>query len=208
MEDKVLASKMEHFKTEQRENEDEMVLSSSIELFLFYRQTLANCGRLSTKKVFLDLVKMYQKWLDAYMHVIIQKFPREERRPSLEDIRVACIIINTSDYCFTTIEQLEERVIDTIDKELRSLITFQAELDSFMSTSSTGLQLLVKLVENTTEAHFLSMARRPWSTLASVGDQSEHITQFAQTLSPIIQLIRKMFSGSKFFKIFCDKFTE
>lgn len=64
MEDKIMAEKMDYFRTEIRVNEDEFVLTSSTELFLFYRQTLVNCSRLSTKKVFLDLVKMYQKWLD------------------------------------------------------------------------------------------------------------------------------------------------
>jgi vacuolar protein sorting-associated protein 53 len=64
MEDKVLVEKIEHYKADIDVNEDEMVLSSSTDLFMFYRQTLANCGKLSTKKVFLDLVKMYQKWLD------------------------------------------------------------------------------------------------------------------------------------------------
>jgi vacuolar protein sorting-associated protein 53 len=145
---------------------------------------------------------------DLDTHVLLGKFPKDERRPTQEDIRVACLVINTSDYCCATITQLEERVLETIDKELRSLISFQTELDSFTTTSATGLQILVRLVENTTDPQFLAMTRKQWSSIASVGDQSEHITQFAQTLSPSIMLIRKMFSGGKFFKMFCDKFAE
>jgi hypothetical protein len=63
MEDKVLNDKVDYWENESRINDDEFVLTSSTELFIFYRQTLLNCARLSTKKVFLDLVKMYQKWL-------------------------------------------------------------------------------------------------------------------------------------------------
>lgn len=71
-----------------------------------------------------------------------------------------------------------------------------------------GLQTLVRLVENSLEGPLLNMTRRSWSTLASVGDQSEHISAVASILSPIILLIRKQFSGGKFFKGFCDRFAE
>lgn len=92
---------------------------------------------------------------------------------------------------------------------MKSLISFQAEIESFMSVSATGLQILVKLVENTTEHLFLAMTRKQWSSIASVGDQSEHITNIAQTLAPTISIIRQLFSSTpKFFKLFCDKFTE
>lgn len=208
MEDSLLATKFAGYPSDSRVNEDEMVLVSSTDLFLFYRLTLMNCAKLSKKKTFLDLVKMYQKWLDTYMHILVEKFPKDERRPTQEDVRNTCLIINTSEYCLNTAMGLEEKVLEIIDKDLRSLVSFQPERDTFLTTSATGISLLVRLVENTNDAHFLAMTRRHWQTLASVGDQSDHVTQIAYGLTPSILLIRQVLGSGKFFKLFCDKFTE
>jgi hypothetical protein len=140
---------------------------------------------------------------------MILKLPKDERKPNQAEIKTTCIIINTSDYCCLTINQLEEKILETIDIELRPMISFETEIGSFLLVTATSIQILVKLVENTADAHFMAMTRKSWASLASVGDQSEHITQIAQTLSPSIMLIRKMFvNTSKCFKLFCEKFAE
>lgn len=75
MEDKALATKFGDYRVD-GSTEGEGVLSSSVDLFMFYSQTLANCAKLSTNKPFLDLVKMYQKWLDEYMQTLTAKLPK------------------------------------------------------------------------------------------------------------------------------------
>nr|KAJ3412643.1 Vacuolar protein sorting-associated protein 53 [Polyrhizophydium stewartii] len=52
------------------------------------------------------------------------------------------------------------------------------------------------------------MTKRPWGTLPAVGDQSEHITAIAATLSQNIKIIRATIASSKYFRLFCDKFAE
>jgi hypothetical protein len=71
-----------------------------------------------------------------------------------------------------------------------------------------ALNALVRSVENTLDAALISMTRKSWGTIASVGDQSDYITSIGQTLSTIIPIIRKHFFQPKFFKSFCDKFAE
>lgn len=106
MEDQIIGEKMESFKRSLGEVE-EGVYGSSLELFLFYRQTFANCAKLSTGKPFLDLCKLYQKWLDKYKELILSKLQRDERRiPNEEDLWTMCTIMNTSDYCGTTAAQV------------------------------------------------------------------------------------------------------
>ena len=95
-----------------------------------------------------------------------------------------------------------------IDKDFKSLVSFEVERDAFVAASMAGIQRLVKLVENANEPAFLAMTKRPWGSLPSVGDQSEHITQFALVLKPMILLLKQVFTGGKFFKTFCDKFVE
>ena len=70
-----MSEKFDGFRRNLGEIEDG-VFTSSFDLFLFYRQTFANCAKLSTGKHFLDLCKMYQKWLDKYKDLLMTKLPR------------------------------------------------------------------------------------------------------------------------------------
>ncbi|KAI8896468.1 Vps53-like protein, partial [Globomyces pollinis-pini] len=208
MEDQVLKSKFEGYNKSLGEIEDG-IFSSSVELFLFYRQTFANCAKLSTGKPFLDLCKMYQKWLDIYKDVLLGKLFKDERRPlSPEDITLVCGIINTSDYCNGTSEQLENKLGETIDEKMKTLVSFSAEMEGFLTTTATAIQSLVKGIENTLEPAFNLMSKKSWSSLATVGDQSEHITMIAGILQTNIPLVRKQIASQKFFRTFCDKFVE
>ena len=86
---------------------EEGVYGTSLELFLFYRQTFANCGKLSTGKPFLDLCKMYQKWLEHYKELLLSKLSKDERKvPNNDELLQICSILNTSDYCGITTGQV------------------------------------------------------------------------------------------------------
>lgn len=54
-----------------------------------------------------------------------------EGRANLNEIKTACMILNTAEYCQNTSLQLEERVRDTIAAEFKEDISFQAERDTF-----------------------------------------------------------------------------
>lgn len=103
---------------------------------------------------------------------------------------------------------MEEKLAETISKEFSSLVSFTTEIEGFGATTGMALVSLVRSVENTLDAALISMTRKSWGTIASVGDQSDHITSIGQTLSTIIPIIRKQFVQPKFFKSFCDKFAE
>lgn len=75
MEDQVMQEKFDGFRRNLGELDDGIYMSSS-DLFLFYKQTFTNCAKLSTGKPFLDLCKMYQKWLDKYKDLLLSKLPK------------------------------------------------------------------------------------------------------------------------------------
>lgn len=106
MEDQVMTEKFDGFRRSLGDCE-EGVFASSFELFLFYRQTFANCAKLSTGKPFLDLCKMYQKWLDLYRELLQSKLPKDDRKiPTEAELVMLCTVLNTSDYCGSTSGQV------------------------------------------------------------------------------------------------------
>jgi hypothetical protein len=51
----------------------------------------------------------------------------------MQEIKNACIVLNTAEYCQSTSLQLEERVKGRIDDNLQDEISFQPERDHFTS---------------------------------------------------------------------------
>ncbi|KAJ3271836.1 Vacuolar protein sorting-associated protein 53 [Terramyces sp. JEL0728] len=208
MEDHNLSEKFEPLKLALGEME-EGIYSSSVDLFLSYRQTFGTCAKLSIKKPFFDLCKMYQKWLNKYKDCLCAKLPKDDRKLLSEDELVnLCAIINTSDYCTATTTQLEEKLIETIDTDFKTLVSFATESEAFATTTATALLVLVKTVENYFGNALNILSKKNWSALSSVGDQSEHVTLIAQVLSQNIPIIRRSLTNQKHFRSFCDKFVE
>ena len=54
-----------------------------------------------------------------------------EGRANLQEVRTACIVLNTAEYCQTTSLQLEERLKDKISPELKEDISFEPERENF-----------------------------------------------------------------------------
>ena len=54
-----------------------------------------------------------------------------EGRVNVQEVRNACVILNTAEYCQNTSLQLEERIKGRIDDQYKEDVTFQAERDGF-----------------------------------------------------------------------------
>ncbi len=55
---------------------------------------------------------------------------REDKKSySDEDIRIICLLTNTADYCWTTIAQLEEKLIEKIKEEYKAQVKMTDERD-------------------------------------------------------------------------------
>ena len=99
------------------------VLPSSTELFYYYRETLERCAKLSTKGPFLDLCKVYKKWLRVYAEEVLggslmfsgrtdpRRSSSSDGRLSLRDIGNACLVLNTADYCSETTTQVRLAIL-------------------------------------------------------------------------------------------------
>lgn len=51
----------------------------------------------------------------------------------MQEVKNACVILNTAEYCQNTSLQLEERVKVKISEEFKEEITFQSEREGFSS---------------------------------------------------------------------------
>jgi hypothetical protein len=114
---------------ELKSSTDEQVLPSSVELFVSYKESLTHCNSITSKKPLLDLSKVFGKYLQMYAEFLTAIIPTTFEE---SDVRLICLILNTCDYCSTTILQLEEKIKEKIDEEYKESVTFSAENDSMI----------------------------------------------------------------------------
>src|SRR5271170_3548348 len=105
--DKQLLSRISQYRQKPPKSPDEefssqQVISSSTELFNFYRQCLTQCAKLSTGQPLADLSRVFGKYLDQYAQHVLLYYISERptggspsRMASVEDI---ILVLNTADY--------------------------------------------------------------------------------------------------------------
>ncbi|ORX86055.1 hypothetical protein BCR32DRAFT_290282 [Anaeromyces robustus] len=190
-------------------DESAMLLGSGTELYMYYRQALNQLSKMSNTKPLFDLYNIFGKYLLNYSSFMSSKLPKDDRKTAVEnEIRICTLILNTSDYCYTTTSQLQSRVIELIDTKYKEKIDFSNQQDSFMNTITSSIKSLVRTIELLIDPYMITMAKINWSNIESVGDQSNYVTEIGNNIFNYIKKIKENINNNRYFKVFVDKFTE
>ena len=190
----------------------QMVMSSSTELYSFYRLTFAQCAKLSTGAPLLELSKVFSKYLDQYAQQVLLSNISERpsgqtpsRFPCIED---TIIVLNTADYCYNTCTQLEEKIKSRVDDPLRNNVDLQSQADAFMGVASASIRGLVRKVEVDLEPAWREMRNSGWSKLQSVSDHSGYVTELLQRVKTRAREILINLHKAQYARAFCDNLVE
>ncbi|MCJ1306432.1 Vacuolar protein sorting-associated protein 53 [Agyrium rufum] len=190
----------------------QMVIPSSTELFNFYRLTFAQCAKLSTGARLVELSKVFAKYLDLYAQQVlffnISERPTGQtpsKVPTTEDI---ILVLNTADYCYTTCNQLEERIRSRVDDGLKEEIDLQSQADAFMGVASASIRSLVRRVEIDLEPVWREMRNIGLNKLQSVSDHSSYVDDMQRRITVRSSEILAMLHKSQYARAFCDNLVE
>ena len=190
----------------------QMVISSSIELFNFYRLTLAQCAKLSPGAKLVDLTRVFMKYLDQYAQQVllyhISERPTGQTPSKLPQISDLVLVVNTADYCFNTCNQLEEKIKVRIDESFRSSIDLQSQADSFMGIASATVRALVRRVEIAIEPAWREMRNVAWNKLESVGDHSSYVDELLRRIKGKSAEVLGILHKQQYARAFCDNLVE
>ena len=182
------------------------VLPSSADLFLLYRQTLSQIAKLSTGAPLVDLSSVFGRCLQIYADQILNEILREKHS---DTVFSACLVLNTSDYCFATVAQLEDRLKRRLaDSDLREQITFEKERNIFLTVANSALRTLGQMVQREWEYGFRVMSNTNWATIEEVQDRSTYVPDLESALQNGAALILPKLEKEKYKRIFCDKLVE
>ncbi|KMU90982.1 Vps53 protein [Coccidioides immitis H538.4] len=175
----IMKYRQQPVKPKDEEFTPQLVIQSSTDLFTFYRHSLAQCAKLSTGNSLAELSKVFSKYLDQYAQQVLLFHISEKasgqtpsKTPSLEEL---IMVLNTGDYCYSTCNQLEEKIKGRVDETFKQTIDLQSQADSFMGIASAVVRILVRKVELELEPAWREMRNIAWSKLDAVGDQSSYV---------------------------------
>ncbi|KAL9125577.1 MAG: hypothetical protein Q9217_005242 [Psora testacea] len=190
----------------------QMVISSSTELFNFYRLTLSQCARLSPGARLVELAKVFAKYLDQYAQQILWYHLSERpsgqtpsKTPNIEDM---ILVLNTADYCYNTSMQLEEKIKGRVDSDLQSGIDLQSQGEAFMGIAAATVRALVRRVEVDMEPTWREMRNTGWSKMENVGDQSPYFSEMIRRINTRAGEILGMLHKQQYARAFCDNLVE
>ena len=197
-------------KPEDEEFHAQLVISSSTELFTYYRHSLAQCSKLSTSGSLAELSKVFAKYLDQYAQQVLLNYlstgPNASAKVlSVEDL---ILILNTADYCYTTCNQLEEKIKSRIDENHKASVDLQSQADSFMGIASAAVRGLVRKVEVELEPCWREMRNSPWNKLENVGDQSSYATELLFRIKAKSEEIVSLLHKQQYARAFADHLVE
>ncbi|KAJ5719069.1 hypothetical protein N7493_007524 [Penicillium malachiteum] len=188
------------------------VISSSTELFNFYRHSLQQCSKLSTGGSLAELAKVFAKYLDQYAQQVLLDYiserpsgPTPPKIPSIEDL---VSVLNTADYCYTTCNQLEEKIKGRLDESLKQSVDLQSQADSFMGIASAAVRGLVRQVEVELEPSWREMRNTPWSKIEAVSDQSSYVGELLSRTKDKAAEILQLLHKQQYARAFSDHLVE
>lgn len=214
------------------------VLPSSTELFYFYRQTLEQGARLSRKELLRDLCLVFRRYLRIYADEVLRSsllasrstdagsggvFGRRsastDARLNVQEISRWCLILNTSEYCANTCQQLESKLQERIHEQFRSEVTFEPERELFTALVAGAIQMLVREMELSMEPAWQKMMRRPWPQESSASGQgtgamdgmgasgvpSPYIDELHSALEAVAIIVRQEVETKRYVRTFADK---
>ncbi|GMF57212.1 unnamed protein product [[Candida] boidinii] len=156
------------------------VLESSADLFRLYRSLLSQLAKLSHGEPLLRLSKVFVKYLLQYQIKILEpilpdpkKLASSTQEDNNEAILYICLVLNTADYCSTTITQLEDKLISLFEPPaLAERLPFDRVRDSYLKITNNCINLLFYKVQKDLSYSWRELTNSNWKNLTEVIGES------------------------------------
>ena len=128
---------------------------------------------------------------------------------SRHELSVACLLLNSADYCLDTISALEQKLVEKADPEFKDRIDLSSERDLFGTMITNAIGLLVQDMEYSCHAALQAMLKSNWSSVDKVTEKSGYIVALIKHIEEQIPIVRdNLSSARKYYTQFCIKFAR
>ncbi len=187
------------------------VYNSSMNVFVFIKNSIKRCTALTNGTTFLSLSKEFRACLRYYAEALRGKCPAPYshgppplyRLPAGAEQSI-CYLVNTCEYCSEVVPQLEELIKSKMAPALSGQVDMSEEVDAFMDVVAHAIKILVSGIMDRLEGSFRAMQGINWANISSVGEESQHVHQMNNVLQDVMPRVRENLSAT-YFKNLCTK---
>ncbi|CAN8062739.1 unnamed protein product [Agarophyton chilense] len=193
--------------------EDSTVLKSGTELFLVIKKSMRTCASLDVRQPLFSLYRVFRRHLSSYASALVKRLPGFAQNPLADStnpeeyertMHRACAIVNTAEYCSTTVDQLEESLRRTVEQAYAIDIDLSAEREKFAAVSAKGVQSIVALIDEDLELDLKAMSSQNWANWPEVGDTSSWVQSISSKLTAVASDLVKSLEKHHF-RFFLEK---
>lgn len=181
----------------------------SDDLFLYVKNSINRCSKLTRNQTFYQLYQEYRRGLQLYCDLLDKHLPRKGDGVALSDreLILACYIVNTGEYCNETIPALEGNIRDRIDDPFKEQIDLSSIQENYTQLIHKAVSSLVGGMFNKLNRVLNNMAKADWSNWSSVGDESHFAVDMTRIFKEELPSIARQLSP-KFLPFFCNQIAS
>ncbi|SCU97906.1 LAMI_0F12046g1_1 [Lachancea mirantina] len=195
---------------------DSLIIPSSADLFRTYRGLLGQVLELiesesARNKILSELAQFFAKWVSMYVTKILRPLilpPGAKIQDKQEAIIYTDLVINTADYCSTTIDQLIEKLHEYFTQPFDAETVFDAPKSALGNVISSELAFLLNsIVEPDLKFIWREFTNTNWEKI-TVEDYSRYMVTLKTVLVEDSSPIRKIdshFNRDVYNWVFLDK---
>ncbi|KAJ3449357.1 vacuolar protein sorting-associated protein 53 [Anaeramoeba flamelloides] len=178
-------------------------LNSYSELFLIIKRSFAKTINFTKSISLYHLFLEYSNLLGNYSQFLFENLPQlpeiskkisftlrslqEEKKKKIfftKEEYVQCVlIINTSEQCSNSSQQLEHSVKKTIDEKYQKQIDIDEAIQAFSDTINQSINTIIGSLLRHLSPYIKSISKTQWSAIKKVGDQSKFVFQIQKILN-------------------------
>lgn len=184
------------------------LLVSSLHLFNNIKQAMNRCLTFSKSKTFYDLSRKFKDVFAYYNEKILGpgnnklKFPEKEKIKLLDDdLKYICYIINTADYCITTINALVDSLRDKIEEKYKNQISYDDQVDFIKQNYKNAFDLIMSHVRNLVNEQLVTMSKTSWTILGDNINISNFVLSINKSLDGIFSTIKEILQDNLVYHI-------
>jgi len=193
---------------------------SSLHLFNNIKQAMNRCLTFSKSKTFFDLAKIFKNVFRYYTDNVLfinkitkfkelskeylKDFQKEKEKFTEEDIKHVAYIINTCDYCITTINALIDSLRDKIEEKYKNQIFYDDVLDYIKQSYKIAFDVIMNWIKSIANDQFnQGLSKAIWVNLAVDTDSSHYINSFAKQIENLFNSFKDIIADN-----FCYHFLN
>jgi hypothetical protein len=175
---------------------------SSLYLFNNIKQAMNRCVTFSKSKTFYDLSIKFKDIIKYYIDNLLSskiKFNDLSKVKLIDDdLKIICYIINTCDYCMTTINGLVESLREKIEEKYKSQIFYDDIIDYIKLTFKTSFEYIMAFLRNTANEQFSAILKQTWININNTTDLSQFVLLINKSFENTFLIIKEILSDDIF----------